>query len=212
LLFGLSYWQLQRGLEKQRIAGFRANITDVLIDAAPKSWQPYHFRDITLEGQWSDNNAFLLENRVKDGQVGFEVLTPFALLKDQTMLLVNRGWVSDAGKANEKSTYGTVRIKGVIYQPEKGVTLGNAILQDELSKSTLPKRSVYVDMDLFADVLNYDLESTLLVLDEADPAAYPRLWKASAMPAEKHFGYAIQWLGLACTLLVYGVIWFRRRA
>ncbi len=212
MLFGLSYWQLQRGLEKQHIKELRADSADVLIDAAPVNWQAYHFRDVTLEGEWSGQNAFLLENRVKEGQVGFEVLTPFRLAKDQTMLLVNRGWVSDTEKANDKPAIGHARIRGVIYQPEKGVTLGNAILPDQLSSAIFPKRSVYIDMELFADVLDYPLESTMLVLDDADPVAYPRLWKAAAMPAEKHFGYAIQWLGLGVTLLVYGVIWFRRQA
>ena len=210
MLLGLSYWQLQRGFEKQHIANLRTTKSDVVISSAPSNWAEYNFQDATLYGEWSPENAFLLENRVNKGQVGLEVLAPFKLADDQSTVLINRGWVANADEANEHLTGGRVKIRGVIYQPKKGLTLGDAILPEQLATSQLPKHSVFIDMNTFSQVLQQRLEDVIFVLDETNPLAYLRIWTATAMPAERHYGYAIQWLGLAITFLIYGVIWFRR--
>lgn len=212
LLFSLSYWQYSRGIEKQKISELRSQIKDKVLMAAPSSWNDYFYKDVSIQGQWLHENAFLLENRIKEGQVGFEVLTPFRLKDDQTIILINRGWVANTEDADQKPTSGAAVLQGTIYQPEKGVVLGDAILPEELASKKFPKRSLYIDLPVFSNSLKIPIQPVLFVLDESNKASYPRIWKAVVMTAHKHFGYAIQWLGLALTFMVYGFIWFRRRS
>ena len=211
LLFSLAYWQYSRGQEKIKIAALRTQIGNVVLARSPNNWEAHYYRDIKIKGEWLGENAFLLENRIKGGQVGYEVLSPFKLSEDQSVILVNRGWVKNEVSANEKAIGGKAIINGTIYLPEKGVVLGDAILPLALSSTQFPKRSLYIDMPVFARVLKQTIQPVLFVLEEKEAMSYPRLWKASVMTADKHMGYAVQWLGLGLTFLVYGVIWFRRR-
>lgn len=211
LLSGLSLWQYQRGLGKQQIEAITKQASETVVNAAPVDWNEYVYRESVLEGQWYDSRSLILENKIYKQRVGFEVLTPFRLSADGTWMLVNRGWVGTAEEAIKRTVSGPVRLRGVLYLPEKGVALGDAILPDVFSSEQWPKKSLYIDLPVFTEVLGLDIAPAMLVLDENDPSAFVRIWKATVMSAAKHFGYAVQWLGLAITFLIYGVIWFRRR-
>lgn len=211
LLFGLSIWQYQRGVEKQRVAAKRLESSPEVLSAVPDNLNDFVYRNSNLSGRWLDERSFMMENRIYQGRVGYEVLTPFRLAADEKILLVNRGWVSTPESAEVKTAAELTTINGVLYIPEKGVVLGDAILPEAMSSSAWPKKALYIDLPVFSRALSTDIENTVFVLDEKDSAAYKRIWKAAVMPAAKHFGYAVQWLGLALTLLIYGVIWIRRR-
>lgn len=212
LLSGLSLWQYKRGLEKQEIALLTAQAGEVQLSKAPLDWNEYVYRQSILEGQWLDPRSFILENRVYKQRVGFEVLTPFKLSGDGSWALVNRGWVATAEEAASQLESGPVRLQGVLYLPEKGVVLGETILPDVMNSELWPKKALYIDLQVFSEALGEELAPAMLVLDQNNSSAFVRIWKAAVMPAAKHFGYAVQWLGLAITFLIYGVIWFRRRA
>jgi surfeit locus 1 family protein len=212
LLSGLSLWQYKRGLEKQEISSLIAQAGEVQLSKVPLDWNEYVYRQSILDGQWLDSRSFILENRVYKQRVGFEVLTPFKLSGDGRWMLVNRGWVATAEEAATQAGSGPVRLEGVLYLPEKGVVLGEAILPDVMNSELWPKKALYIDLQVFSEALGEQLAPAMLVLDKTDPSAFVRIWKAAVMPAAKHFGYAVQWLGLAITFLIYGVIWFRRRA
>jgi surfeit locus 1 family protein len=212
LLSGLSLWQYQRGLEKQEIALLTAQAGEALLSKAPLDWGEYVYRQSMLEGQWLDSRSFILENRVYKQRVGFEVLTPFKLSGDGSWILVNRGWVATIEEAAAQPESGPARLQGVLYLPEKGMVLGETILPDVMSSESWPKKALYIDLQVFSEALGEVLTPTMLVLDQGDPSTFVRIWEAAVMPAAKHFGYAVQWLGLAITFLIYGVIWFRRRA
>ena len=212
LLSGLSVWQYKRGLEKQEIALLIAETGQVQLSEVPLDWTGYVYRQNILEGRWLDSRSIILENRVYKQRVGFEVLTPFQLSGDGSWMLVNRGWVATTGEAAIQAESGLVRLEGTLYLPEKGVALGETILPEVINSEQWPKKGLYIDLKVFSEVLGEDLAPAMLVLNQDDPSAFVRIWKAAVMPAAKHFGYAIQWLGLAITFLIYGVIWFRRRA
>lgn len=209
LLFGLSIWQYQRGLAKQTVEAIRQKPSAAGIIAVGGNWDELLYRDSTLRGQWLEERSFLLENRIFQGRMGFEVLTPYQLQSDSKVLLVNRGWVA-ASDVVATPAADTI-IQGVPYIPGKGLELGEAILPESAISDRWPKKSLYIDLPLFASILETELEPVVFVLNESDPSSFKRIWKASVMSSSKHFGYAVQWMGLALTFLVYGVIWFKRR-
>ena len=212
LLSGLSVWQYQRGLAKQAITEKLGDAKQMTIAAKPADWKELEYQSARVEGRWLSEKSLLLENRIYQGQVGFEVLTPFRLSADGVILLVNRGWIAEVTATALRAPSKSQSIQGVLYSPEQGVELGDAILPEILASHSWPKKSLYIDLPIFSTVLGLPLEATVLVLSGEDPSAFVRIWKAAVMPAEKHFGYAIQWLGLALTFMIYGVIWFRRRS
>lgn len=215
LLFGLSIWQVQRGLDKKSILEAQADQQSPSITAQAEDWSEYAYQNTQLSGRWLVNRSLLLENRVSNGQVGFEVLTLFELEGDHSRVLVNRGWVGAAvnGLAQNlpKPDAAQTKIRGVIYSPEKGVTFGDAILPEAMQSKKWPKKSLYIDLPMFEQVFESNIAPVVLVLDEQAPAAFKKIWNAVVILPAKHFAYAVQWFGLGSAFLVYGFIWFRRR-
>ena len=214
-LFGLSVWQIQRGNEKQSVIELQASQHLLSLSGQPKDWSTFAYQKTQLRGSWLPERSLLLENRVSDGQVGFEVLSLFELERDHSRVLVNRGWVAAKEDGIPKDlpepVAGGNDIQGVIYMPEKGVTFGDAILPEAMQSNEWPKKSLYIDIPLFEQAFHSVISPVVLVLDEQAPAAFKKIWKAVVMPPAKHYAYAVQWFGLGLTLLIYGIIWYRRR-
>ncbi len=209
LLIGLGIWQLQRGLEKQAIEGTAAlNNTALKIDDLNALDGQLRYKKVSVTGQLLPQTSFTLANRRHGNRDGVEVFTPLVLENGQT-LMVNRGWLSLSalGDWSQTKVPDSVQLSGVIYQPGKGVTIGDAILPE----ASWPKSSLYLDLDSFSAHIERELSSFVLVLDESNDYAFTQTWKATNMSSQKHFGYAVQWFGLAVTLVIFGFIWLRKK-
>lgn len=210
VLFTLGAWQLKRGLEKADIASV-SNDQDTQarqITHAPARWQDLNYRPVILEGQWVLDRTFLLDNRLLQGRPGYEVLMPYKLSGDDTVLLVNRGWI-------EKPASGPLRlpqpgadnpIKGQLYLPQKGFTLGETFT----GNVSWPLIILYYDFESLSQALEAKIQPVVLVLDSGHPDSFVRIWQPATIPASRHYGYAVQWWGLALTLFIFGMIWRRK--
>ncbi len=210
VLFTLGAWQLRRGLEKAEIAtassdegGQTQHITN-----APPRWQDLNYKSVILEGHWIEDRTFLLDNRLLQGRPGYEVLMPFELSGDNTVLLINRGWIEKPASAKLKPPQPGVNepIKGQLYLPQKGFTLGETFVGDV----SWPLIILYYDFESLSQALETRLAPAVLVLDSEHHDSFVRIWQPATIPASRHYGYAMQWWGLALTLLVFGLIWRRK--
>ena len=91
---GLGFWQLDRGNEKSSLLedmNSRAELAPVplsqLLSLAPAEQQ---WRRARVAGEYDPERYYLLDNAVRAGRVGYEVLHPL-LLESNAMVLVNRG-------------------------------------------------------------------------------------------------------------------------
>jgi surfeit locus 1 family protein len=209
LLVYLGYWQLERGFEKARVEHKISAVSGQItrIQARPSSWAELNYQNIELIGQWDDSHTLLLNNRILKGISGVEVLTPFILEGDASVLLVNRGWIAktslpglgDADLGNSKTV-----VSGQIYQPSKGYTIGPSFIDS----STWPVTIEYIDHPAISELMNRDLELSVLVMDSGS-AAFTRIWQPYVVNAQRHYGYTVQWWGLAIVFVVFGLIWRR---
>ncbi|WP_187360043.1 SURF1 family protein [Chitinolyticbacter meiyuanensis] len=88
----LGGWQWSRMQEKEALfARYRAAATH-----APLAWAggapPGDYRQVQLAGHWLPERELTLAPRTHEGQIGFEVVSPFQL-QDGQIVLVNRGWL-----------------------------------------------------------------------------------------------------------------------
>ena len=237
LLLTLGGWQLNRGLEKSAIEKLLAHSPNqyITIDRIPPNWDALAYRRVRLEGDWLEgapevaNAHFLLANRIHQGRLGYEVFSPFQLAADGATLLVNRGWIG-ADTWNENTApdelsdkllgelqntlkidqQSQIEVHGQLYLPHKGLTLGAAYHAPPAGQSQWPKVIQYFDAPALSAVFGSALQPASLALDTNHPGAFVRIWRAYSMNATRHFAYAVQWWGLAATLLVFGVIWQRQ--
>ena len=208
LLVSLGIWQFMRGQYK---AGLESKIRDsnyqtILVGQSPNNWASLNYAIVKLKGQIDYTKSLFLDNRIHEGQPGYEVFVPFIMQEDGSTLLINRGWV-----AKNKTVAVTElplsmipqEVSGQLYMPETGFTLGPAYIES----SKWPKTIQYLDLAALSSLLNTPLEPVVLVLDEGDSRALERLWQPYAINATRHYGYAVQWWGLATVLIVFGFIW-----
>lgn len=211
VLFTLGYWQLIRGLEKADIATLSAvrSNTEMSLDASPAKWPPLNYQSARLVGKWLPERTFLLANRLFESRIGYEVLIPFELEGDQSLILVNRGWLpspADGALPSVPSAVDADNVSGTLYLPGKGFTLGDTYQQPV----SWPLEILYYDFAALSAALERKLQPVSLVLSPSSPHSFERIWAATNMLPSRHFGYAVQWWGLMVTLMIFGLLWRHR--
>ena len=95
LLVVLGFWQLDRADEKQRILDqYNTNqqappamVSDLMGDSN------LQYRSAWLVGELDSQRRLILDNRVKNGRPGYEILEALSVVGLGQKVLVNRGWV-----------------------------------------------------------------------------------------------------------------------
>ncbi|TQV70714.1 SURF1 family protein [Exilibacterium tricleocarpae] len=207
VLIGLGFWQLDRAEEKRQIIGAfeqRLNLPPVDVDTQDDAYALQSHQAVTLTGSFNQQQWFLLDNRVRRGQAGFEVLVPF-YTSEGKWIIVNRGWV----KANALRTdlpevefpAGEVTIRGRLR-----LVQGDLVLSDDVAEGDGWPRIVQTERVLILNRLLEDFDHTLwrfsVRIDADDPAALEAGWPLINTSPAKHIGYAVQWFALAAALLV----------
>lgn len=219
LLLTLGFWQLSRAEEKQRVLdqthqAAQADYSELY--AFPADHTRLDYQTVRLRGAWQSAHQFLLANRIYQGRLGFEVLTPFRLFSGDH-LLVNRGWIpaeSTVPVVDEQAA-----AEGVLYAPEQGYQLGEAIVSQTMPPTAGARTStdnivltetLYLDLPAISSALGTPLLPSVLVMETAPDNTLVRIWQPINVQPERHIAYAVQWFGLALALLVFGVIWLRK--
>ncbi len=91
VLIGLGVWQINRAADKQRLLERWQQAPEQYAWGAQAATNIQPGQPVMVEGQYSDT-TWLLDNRTRNGAVGYEVLTLFEPISGAA-LVVNRGWV-----------------------------------------------------------------------------------------------------------------------
>jgi len=205
----LGHWQAGRADEKRALGArleqaFKApplEIPDAKIDP-----RDYVMKHVAARGRFADEHTVYLDNKLRHGRPGYEVVTPLRL--DGVYVLVNRGWV-EAGRTRAvlprvPAPAGEVRIEG----------LGLAHLAHALEIGPAPTGKVRQNVDLDAFEQETGLRLQPVVIEQHSPAAdgLTRDWPRPDAGIEKHESYALQWYSLAALAVVLFVALSFRRA
>lgn len=198
----LSNWQLAR-LEEKRIENSRVienfdsapvPLADVLADTHTwnddDTWTP-----VRMTGSYLANDEVLVRNRPRNGQPGFEVLTPLRL-SDGSVFIVDRGWLptgnaQDLPDAIPSPPTGEVTVT-VRLKPGEPALQGRSAADGQIATVELAQFSERFDTPVYTAAYG------LMEAEEPAPA------DARPLPAFKpeldegsHLSYAFQWLVFA---------------
>lgn len=213
----LGSWQLRRAGESRELAArFAATAAQPALDDAPAEWSDeLRFRRLGVRGSYDGERQFLLDNRVRDGVAGYEVLTPLKLADEQRWVLVNRGWVAadpDRSVLPDVGVDGAPRaVDGRIERlPRAGLRLG--LPASEPAHGTVAV-VVYPTAAELGARLGVELPDYQVLLDERAPNGFARDWRAPGLDPRRHVAYAGQWFLLGLGALGAGVgVGIRSRA
>ena len=184
---GLGNWQSRRADEKRALAE--------------------HVQRIAVAGEFLPERSVLLDNKLRGGRAGYEVVTPLRLAEG-IHVLVNRGWIAAPPRREELphvvTPPGRLRIEGVVLshlprtlklgEPGKGRVRQSLGLEEFAAESGLTLQAFFIQQHS----------------DSGDGLA--RDWPPPDAGIEKHQAYSFQWYSLAALALVLGVVLsFRRK-
>src|SRR3954465_10851157 len=205
----LGHWQAGRADEKRALGaqleqGFKApplEIPDGRMDP-----RDYVMKHVAARGRFVDEHTVFLDNKLRRGRPGYEVVTPLRL--DGVCVLVNRGWV-EAGRTRAvlpqvPAPAGEVRVEG----------LGLARLAHALELGVPEPGKVRQNVDLSAFEKETGLRLQPIVIEQHSPApdGLTRDWPRPDTGIDKHESYALQWYSLAALAAVLFVALSFRRA
>ena len=209
LFVSLGCWQLDRAEQKRALfEGFSAGDAPAL--ELPASFDPVErYRRIRASGRFDPRHQFLLDNMTHEGVAGFQVLTPL-VLADGRVVLVNRGFLPSSGRRDELP----VLPVGDDAREVKGRAdfLPRAAFELEApAASGWPRLVSFPRIEDVRAALGADVFPQILLLDPDEPDGLLRDWRPPGLRPDQHVGYAVQWFGLAATVLAtWAVLSFRR--
>jgi len=218
ILLSLGFWQLDRAEQKrerqqrlERIASAPpVPLTRVRAANLPDG------RRLLLRGHYLRSYNWLLDNRQRQGRVGYEVITPFEL-EDGALVLVNRGWVPADANRDERpdpsAPAGEHTLFGHLLSPSE-----HPLLEEVEVAKGWPIRRVALAPEPMAGQLGKPLLARYVRLDDTSPGALVTDWPDTESSAAKHLGYAVQWFAMALALVIWCLFantrfryWWRQR-
>ena len=205
VLLLLGNWQLSRSAEKQQILAqldARTRQPVVPIETLIGDQQDTHsirYRVVRVTGSFDNRHNFLLDNRVRQGRPGYEVITPLYTDSGQ-WLLVNRGWIAAPQYRHQRPAIpeikGPVQLTGNIYTPLEKTT----ITYDP--QTGWPNVIQSLDFARMGESLGHGIAPLTVRLRDGETGSLQTGWPAINVQPHKHIAYAVQWFSMALALLV----------
>ena len=204
LTLAAGFWQLRRAEEKRELLAVfaaRAQQAPVTLTAVDPDADNRYLR-VSVSGKPDGQHQFLLDNRMRNGRAGYEVLTPVQL-GDGTWVLVNRGWLPRGPNRTA--------LPELAPLPEQVSWIGYLhsgasrapVLGPEEPISGWPQVVQQPDIELLERRLGRDLFPYRVRLERSP--GFDTSWITTNLPPAQHQGYAVQWFGLSLALMVLGL-------
>lgn len=216
----LANWQLNRAQDKQQ----RLNNISAVQAKGIMSWSELNSLPedvdktgikLQLTGHLQSEKYWLLDNRVFQKQVGFDVLGLFYPEQSEQAIVVNLGWIK-APKSRQKKVQVTLPSKKISLdvQLKQGELAGFYLQVQALNNEQWPKRIQYIDLALMQQEVQQEAQLEMqqkshtqlidfIAYSQTEKFALQPHYNPVVMPPEKHFAYALQWLliGVAALLV-----------
>lgn len=200
LLLILGFWQLDRAEEKSALLrefNMRLNKTPVALTSVDRL---DNYTQVVMTGHFINNKQWLLDNRVRGGRVGYEVITPFQISADK-IVLINRGWV-EAPKFRDDLPDVSVGEQAVTVHASAYKPLLNSLIAAHRNSGQWPIVINAIDLSSMGKEFGRPLSQNYFRIDKHSPEALVTDWRIINTQPEKHTAYAVQWFAMAFALLL----------
>ncbi len=204
-------WQHRRMNEKEALQAQMSAAAAAIPAPLPNGavdWQAWRFRPVIVTGRFDAARQILIDNKVRAGYAGFDVVTPLAL-DDGGAVLVDRGWIAvgrtRAALPDVPPPKGVVTVRGRVDIPASGYL--------ELGDAGAPSGPLWEHLDpaRFAAATGLRvLPIVVLAFDGAGGDELVRDWTLPDTGTERHLSYMLQWYTFAA--MAAGLwLWFTVR-
>jgi len=209
ILIFLGSWQVSRGIDKTDIVEKHYMNKSLPVinekEMSVMNKDNLKYRTVNLYGEFGQE-SYLLDNRLYRQEAGYEVFTTFET-SENSLFLINRGWISKEDFNYDED----------ILLKEKGISIQGLLspftrfglnLVDESYVDTWPKLVQQIDYEAAKKDLGSNINNSVIQLSAGSSGALEPIWKPVDLKPSRHYGYALQWFGLAivliCSFFYYG--------
>jgi surfeit locus 1 family protein len=223
----LGFWQLRRLSERRAqnaMLASRRFHPPLSIDSIPADTSLARFRRVRISGAYDFQHEFALTLRTRNGSPGVNIITPLLRAGNDTLILVNRGWIyapdgmtADISRWPEPDTVGAIGFIETFPPPREFAArspgrarayrwLDRSVVSKDLGRPVAPYYLVIApDSEWGVPAAAHRRPATQPVA-ELPPRVEPR-----SLDEGPHRSYAIQWFSFAAISII-GLIFFLRRA
>lgn len=196
-------WQFQRAADKERLQAeyqTRQTAPELFLSGPLPPLETVRFRRIQATGEFLPAHQIYLDNRVRDGVVGYEVIVPLRLAGSARSVLVNRGWVARGPLRTALPAVapadGAVTVVGTAVAPPARVF--------ELAANTVEGR-IWQNLVLerYRSATGLDVADFIIQQESEAHDGLARRWDTPQFGAERHTSYAFQWLLFAALIVIF---------
>ena len=206
LTLALGNWQLQRAAEKIRLherIELLAREPPVQIATEPADVAQLAYRRVEARGSFVPQHMILLDNKVRHGVAGFEVVMPLKLGAGAMHVLVDRGWIAGTGDRSRlpevATPAGTLTVTGLAVVPSpRYLELSNQTIEGKVWQNLV--------LDRYRRATGLAVQPIVIEQDGALDDGLLREWPLPDSGAARHQGYAFQWFCLAALIAVLYVV------
>lgn len=203
LTLSASYWQFGRAREKAALRQQyleRQAMPPHDLHAGVPPLDAISFRKVRVSGRYVAEKAILLDNRLRAGAAGYEIVVPLQISGSSRHILINRGWVVRARERSDLPLInvpaGEVTIVGTAIVPGPGAL--------ELSDETVEGR-VWQNLNISRYRERQGLETLDFVVNEESEQGdgLDRKRTEPGFGIQTHQSYAVQWLLFAALIIFF---------
>ncbi len=203
----LGFWQIDRYYQKQTLQQnleerFNLPIIHEIADFDPG----LRYRQLQVTGHFLNEHQIYLDNQIVKGQVGYRVITPFQVIGQPKILLVDRGWIplgiSRDHMPTIKPVLGQITLIGTLNLPTNALKLTSLFNHKTTTQNSWPLRIQRIDFAHLTSLLSQNLYPYIVQLNPEDPSGFDIQPITFNPPPSRHMGYAIQWFTMALVLFI----------
>ena len=193
----LGTWQeMQMKAQIARVAQIETLMSAAAVPMPEKIVSPaaWEYRRVTLAGQFLHDREFLVRKRVFGGMNGYHMLVPFYRASGG-IVLVDRGWISEAEIQSAERPDGMIKIEGIVQQPRAVSSM----------PPNDPQKNIWhwTDINAMAAVGKLKaLSPVIVVISGRTPGIYPMGGRIEVNIRSDYGPRAIFWYVLTLILLI----------
>jgi surfeit locus 1 family protein len=203
-------WQARRAEEKRTLAEqFDQALRSPPVALASGADAPSLIhKHVAARGRFIAEHTVLLDNKLRGGRAGYEVVTPLRLAGSDSHVLVDRGWTS---APPSRASLPEVRTPASELEID-GIALDH--LPQALEAGAAPRGKVRQNLDLAGFAAETGLRLERLVIEQRSDShdGLARDWPRPDFGVEKHESYALQWYSFAALAIILLIVLSTRRA
>ena len=208
----LGNWQLNRAAEKaqlqQRIDHASGQPPRAIGTALVDTAEVDYFR-VEASGEFKADGTVYVDNRVRAGVPGYEVITPLRIGAGSRYVLVKRGWVAAGPSRNQlpkvATPAGTVTVEGLALP-------GNPRLFELSTQVQAGPLWENVTVDRYRKAYALDLQPIIIQQHSNVDDGLVRDWNRPDAGIDRHRAYALQWFSMCIAIILIYIVLNVRRA